>query len=67
MTKTKNALEGRTERENYIRHQVENLIAYSKAAYASAKTQDEKDTYLKNVLAMEKLLALPSIFPKENF
>ena len=67
MTEIKNALEGRTERESHIRHQVENLIAYSKAAYASAKTQDEKDTYLKNVLAMEKLLALPSIFSKENF
>ena len=67
MSGMKNASEGRTERENYIRHQVENLIAYSKTAYASAKTQYEKDTYLKNVLAMEKLLALPNIFPKENF
>lgn len=67
MPRLKNALEERAERENYIRHQVENLIAYSKAAYAYAKTQDEKDTYLKNVLAMEKLLALPSIFSKENF
>lgn len=67
MTETKNALEGRTERENHIRHQVENLIGYSKAAYAEAQTQSEKDTYLKSVLAMEKLLALPSILPEENF
>lgn len=67
MSGIKNAAEERTEREKHIRHQVENLIGYSKAAYAFAKTQDEKDTYLKNVLSMEKLLALPSIFPKENF
>ena len=67
MSGIKNASEERTEREKHIRHQVENLIAYSKAAYAYAKTQDEKDTYLKNVLAMEKLLALPNIFQKENF
>ena len=67
MPRLKNALEERAERESYLRRQVENLIGYAKAAYAEAETQDEKDTYLKNVLAMEKLLALPSIFSKENF
>lgn len=67
MTETKNALEERTERESYLRHQVENLIDYAKAAYAEAEPQSEKDAYLKSVLAMEGLLALPSILPEENF
>lgn len=67
MTETKNELEERTERESYLRHQVENLIDYAKAAYAEAETQSEKDAYLKSVLAMEGLLALSSILPEENF
>lgn len=67
MPRLKNALEERTERESNLRHQVENLIDYAKAAYAEAKTQSEKDDYLNSVLAMEGLLALPSILPEENF
>lgn len=67
MPRLKNALEERTERDNHLRHQVENLIDYAKAAYAEAETQSEKDAYLKSVLAMERLLALPSILPEENF
>lgn len=67
MTRLKNALEERTECESNLRHQVENLIDYAKAAYAEAETQSEKDAYLKSVLEMEKLLALPSILPKEYF
>ena len=67
MPRLKNASEERTERENHLRHQVENLIGYAKAAYAEAETQSEKDAYLKSVLAMEGLLALPSILPEENF
>lgn len=67
MTETKNALEERAERESYLRRQVENLIGYAKAAYAEAETQSEKDAYLNSVFAMEGLLALPNILPKENF
>lgn len=67
MPRLKNSLEELTERENYLRRQVENLIGYAKAAYAEAETQSEKDAYLKSVLAMEGLLALPSILPEENF
>lgn len=67
MPRLKNVLEERTERESNLRHQVENLIDYAKAAYAEAETQSEKDAYLKSVLAMEGLLALPSILPEKKF
>lgn len=67
MPRLKNVSEERTERDDHLRHQVENLIDYAKAAYAEAETQSEKDAYLKSVLAMEGLLALPSILPEENF
>lgn len=67
MPRLKNALEERTGRDNHLRHQVENLIDYAKAAYAEAETQSEKDAYLNSVFAMEGLLALPSILPEENF
>lgn len=67
MPRLKNSLEKRTERESNLRHQVENLIDYAKAAYAEAETQSAKDAYLKSVFAMEDLLALPSILPEENF
>ena len=67
MPRLKNSLEERSERESYLRRQIENLIGYVKAAYAEAETQLEKDAYLNSILAMEGLLALPSILPKENF
>lgn len=67
MPRLKNALEERADRESYLRRQVENLIGYAKAAYAEAETQSEKDDYRKSILAMEGLLALPSILPEENF
>lgn len=67
MPRLKNVLEERTERESNLRHQVENLIDYAKAAYAEAETQSEKDAYLNSVLAMEGLLALPNILLEENF
>lgn len=67
MPRLKNALEERAERESHIRSQVENLIGYAKAAYAEAETQSGKDDYRKSILAMEGLLALPSILPEENF